>query len=222
LVARTFGALPTREASLQDFASARSLSFPPPDAHPLVLHHAGAVNRAMALVYWPGVDDSDIKRARTLELLRSVFELKLIERVREAEGATYSPSAQAFFAHANPGYGYLGVSLDLVPGDVDRFFGVVDQIAASLAAGAITPDELERARAPILQEFQHGLEDNQYWLRVIATAQSDPRALDRHRSTERDYLAATIADLRAAAARYLRQDHAFRIAILPRSGTLSE
>src|SRR5262249_22151434 len=131
MVANTFGALPARETTPPDFSAARAVSFPPPSAHPVVLHHTAAANRAVALVYWPAVDDHDVKKVRTLELLRSILQLKLIDRVREAEGATYSPSAQGFFSRVNPGYGYLGVSLDLVPGDVDRFFGIVDQIAAS-------------------------------------------------------------------------------------------
>src|SRR5262249_57048994 len=120
-----------------------------------VIHHQGQANRAMALTYWPTTDDSNPRTQRTLELLRAVLQLKLIERVRESEGATYSPSAQAFFSHANPGYGYLGVSLDLVPENVNRFFGIVDQIAASIAAGNISADELERARRPILDDFHN-------------------------------------------------------------------
>ncbi len=214
-VAATFGALPPREAATPAFAEARALTFPQGTPHPVVLRHSGQANRALAQVYWPATDDSDVRRVRTLDLLRSVLQLKLIDRVREAESATYSPSAQGFYSHVSPGYGYLGVSLDLVPTDVDRFFGVVDDIAASMAAGQISADELERARRPILDEFQHSLENNGYWLRLAATAQTDPTVIARHRSVVADYQAVTPADLRAAAAAYLRADKAYRIAILP-------
>ncbi len=214
-VAQTFGALPMREAAAPQFAEARVLTFPAGTPQPVVLRHAGQANRASAQVYWPGPDDSDVRRVRTLELLRAVLRLKLIDRVREAESATYSPAAQSFYSHVNPGYGYLGVTLDLVPGDVDRFFGVVDEIAASMAAGQITADELERARRPILEEYQHGLENNGYWMRLVAIAQSDPTMLARHRSFVSDYQGVTLADLRAAAATYFRPDRAYRIAILP-------
>jgi zinc protease len=215
LVAATFGALPARDASDPPFAEARRLTFPQGASNPHVLHHQGQANRAMALTFWPTTDDSDVKAMRTLELLRAVMSLKLIDRVRESEGATYSPAAQAYFAHANPGYGYLGVSLDLVPEDVNRFFGIVDQIAASLAAGDISADELERARRPILDEFRNAQEDNLYWLSLVATAQSDPAGLARHRSAVADFSAVAVSDLRAAARRYLAADRAYRIAILP-------
>src|SRR5262249_16899415 len=52
MVASTFGALPAREAQAPDFAAARVVSFPPPTPHPVVLRHAGAANRAQALIYW--------------------------------------------------------------------------------------------------------------------------------------------------------------------------
>lgn len=219
LVGRTFGALPAREATDPPFTSERRLSFPQGAHQATVINHQGQPNRSMALVYWPTVDDSNARIVHTLELLRAVMSLKLIERVRESEGATYSPSAQAFFSHANPGYGYLGVSLDLVPQEVNRFFGIVDEIAASLAAGDISADELERARRPILDDFRNSLEDNSYWYGLVATAQSDPSALDHHRSTVADYQSVTTADLRTAARRYLVRERAYRIAIMPGPAT---
>jgi zinc protease len=99
--------------------------------------------------------------------------------------------------------------------NVNRFFGIVDQIAASLAAGDISADELERARRPIVDQIRNDVEDNQYWLGVAVTAQSDPAVLQRHRTRAADYAGVTLADVRMAARRYLVADRAYRIAILP-------
>lgn len=214
LVARTFGTLPTREND-PEFATERQLRFPEGTHEVHVLHHEGQRNRAMALTYWPTTDDRDARRMRTLELLRAVLSLKLIDRVRETESATYSPSAQAFFSHANPGFGYLGVSLDLEPDNVDRFFDIVDEIATSLAAGDISADELVRARRPIVDQFRNNLEDNRYWDELVAAAQSNTVALEQHRSALADYESVTIADLRNAARHYLVSSRGYRIAIMP-------
>ena len=215
LVAKTFGALPARSENEPPFTEARRISFPAATPSPMVLRHSGADNRAMAQVFWPTIDDGDARAMRTLELLRGILSLKLIERVRETDGATYSPSTEAFFAHANPGYGYINVSLDLLPEDVDRMFLVLDEIAADLADGKISEDELARARRPIVDQFRNDQENNAYWLSLVTTAQSDPVALSRHRTTEADYQAVTVRDLAAAAQRFLRQDRAYRIAIYP-------
>lgn len=215
LVAKTFGALPVRSENEPPFTEARRISFPAATPTPVVLRHAGATNRAMAQVFWPTIDDGDARVMRTLELLRGILSLKLIERVRETDGATYSPSTEAFFAHANPSYGYINVSLDLLPEDVDRMFLVLDEIAADLANGKISEDELARARRPIVDQFRNDQENNAYWLSLVATAQSNPAALGQHRRTAADYQAVTVRDLAAAAQRYLRQDRAYRIAIYP-------
>lgn len=213
--AATFGALPPRAEAEPDFTEARRLAFPAPPRSPVTLRHEGQADRAQILTYWPATDDSDIRRARTLQMLRAVLQWKVLNRVREADGASYSPSAQAFLSHVNPGYGFLGVSIDLAPADVERYFGVIDEIAAELAAGAISADELERARRPIIEDFSRTLEDNNYWLGIVSRAQSDPDLLARHRSTVADYEAVTIADLTAAARTYLAPRRAYRIAILP-------
>jgi len=215
LVGRTFGALPARDAAEPSFAAARAITFPQGARQATILRHEGQANRGMALTYWPTTDDSNARTMRTLELLRAVMSVKLIERVRESEGATYSPLAQAMFSHANPGYGYLGVSLDLEPQNVNRFFGIVDEIAASLAAGDISADELERARRPIVDDFRNSQEDNRYWMSLVATAQTNAGALARHRATVADYEAVTIVDLRTAARRYLVPSRAYRVAVLP-------
>lgn len=215
LVARTFGALPVRSDDEPPFTEARRISFPAATPSPVVLRHSGAANRAMAQVFWPTIDDSDARAMRTLELLRSILSLKLMERVRETDGATYSPSTEALFAHANPGYGYINVSLDLLPEDVDRLFHVVDEIAVDLANGKISEDELARARRPIVDQFRKDQENNAYWLSLVTIAQSDPVVLTRHRTTEADYQAVTIRDLAAMAQRFLRKDRAYRIAIYP-------
>lgn len=215
LVARTFGALPMRDEEPSVPNGARAVAFPPPTKSPLVLHHQGASDQALALVYWPGVDDSNGKRMHTLELLRRVLQLKLTDEVRERDSASYSPNAQSYFSDAFPGYGYLGVALNLVPKDVDKFFGVVDDITASMAHGEISQDELERARLPLLDNIRAFQKQNGYWLRPVSTAQSDPAELARLRSAISDYQSVTIADLKTAAARYLRPQTAYRVAILP-------
>lgn len=214
-VAATFGALAPRRAEPEPFDAARVVAFPEADAAPVILRHAGEANRALALVFWPADDDSDALRTRRLRLLRSVFDLKLTERIREELGATYSPSAMSAFSSVNPGYGYLGVSLDLEPGEVDALYGVVDEIAASMVAGEISEDEVDRARRPILEQIEENLEQNEYWLSLISTAQTQPEYLDRHRVAADQYRSITREELIEAAAAYLRPETAYRVSILP-------
>ncbi|HVY90462.1 MAG TPA: insulinase family protein, partial [Hyphomonadaceae bacterium] len=96
LVAKTFGALPKRDAAPPRTKSDRAVTFRQ-DKTPILLTHAGEPNQALANVYWPvDIDpDEDVQAARVLAMMTSIMRLKVIAEVREALGATYSPSAGA-------------------------------------------------------------------------------------------------------------------------------
>jgi zinc protease len=214
-VASSFGGLPERAAAADAFRSARAARFHAPTERPITLTHAGESDRALALVYWPATDDSDRTVTRAITLAKEVLQLKLTERVREAEGATYSPSAFASFSGVSPDFGYVGASLDIEPALVEGYFDTVDELVAAMAAGEVSEDELTRARTPILADIRESLESNGYWLNLITTAQSAPRYLEDHRTREAGYAGITREDVVAAARRYLRPERAVRIAIVP-------
>lgn len=215
-VGATFGALPARRADPEPFAAARVVRFPD-DRSLITLTHAGEADQAEANVYWPTTDDGDVAIARRLVLLERVMDLKLIARIREQEGATYSPRASGLTSRVNPGFGYFFVSLALTPDDVAPYFAIIDEIAAELAAGDISEDELERARRPLLEQIEESLEDNGYWLRLATTAQTQPRYLERTLTRMEDYAAITREEVAQTAAAYLRPDAALRVAIVHES-----
>ena len=213
IVARTFGALPTRNAEPLQLNEARQISFPE-DRSPLTLRHAGLAEKALALVYWPTVDDTDQKRTYTQRMLRSVFQLKLTDELREALGATYSPGTNVTNSTVFPGYGYISASSEVEPGNVDLVFDAIDKITQQMAAGDITPDELQRARQPVLENIEESLESNSFWLGLVASAQSEADDLDRFRTLKEVYESITVDDLIAAAGTYLKPEEALQIRII--------
>ena len=215
LVAESFGALPAREASMPAFDEGRVLQFPEGIETPKPLYHAGNQDRAVVRVAWPTTDDSDVKTYREIALLERVLSNRLIDRVREAEGATYSPSASVYFASAFPGYGNLTVTLDLTPEDTERFFAIVDEIAESLMRQPVSEDELDRARVPLLEDIKTSDESNPYWLDLVSRSQGRPEVLERHRSRAAGYDAVTQNDLLRVAREVFQADRAYRLVVLP-------
>ncbi len=212
-VAATFGALPERRAEALPFDSARNVKFPA-SRDGIVLYHEGEANQALALVYWPVADGSDIREARVLSMLRSVFRLKLTDSLREELGATYSPDAGIETSNIYPGYGYMVASSEVEPANVEVVYETIDAIVRDMGEGGITDDEVERARTPILEGIDNQMEDNGVWLDVASQAQSDPATLDEFRRKREDYATITREELTAAAAKYLTPDAALRISVL--------
>ncbi|WP_339748036.1 insulinase family protein [uncultured Maricaulis sp.] len=215
-IAATFGALPARAASWPDYDEARNIHFPAPTTEPVTLRHNGPDYQAMANVYWPTFDDSDAHRTRSLSLLRAVFDLKLTERLREAEGFTYSAFNNSTNSDVYPDYGYLWVGVDVRVENVAATYAAIDELAAGMAAGDITDDEVLRARRPLLEQVEDAFESNGAWLNWLSQSWSKPERLDRIRGLTADYQSITRDELVDMAATYLRPQASWRVTILPR------
>ena len=216
-MAPTLGALPSRAADWPDYPEARTIRFPDPVSEPVVLHHNGPDYQAMANVYWPTFDDSDPRRTRALSLLRAVFDLKLTERLREAEGFTYSAFNNDTASDVYPDYGYLYVGADVRVENVAATYAAIDELAAALVAGEISDDELLRARRPLLEQIENAFESNGAWMSWLSQSWAHPERLDRIRALTADYESITREELVALAGEYLQPSASWRVTILPRA-----
>jgi zinc protease len=214
-VAQTFGALPPRADSPAP-ASAATLTFPAPTATPVVLTHKGRADQAVGVIAWP-TDDflSDTQRARTLSILSAVLDIRMLDQLRRAEGATYSPYASSQPSSAFPHFGYLAAQVEIPPAKLDGFFKDVAEITADLRTNLVSPDELQRAQAPAVESLLKRRQTNEYWMTALSGAQDDPRKLAAIRSSEAQLSHVTAEDLRLAAQTYLRDDKAYRLVVKP-------
>lgn len=212
----TLATLPARAAEWPQYEESRILQFPDPVATPVELAHNGNDYQAMANVYWPTEDYADRPRARRLALLNAIFDLKLTERLREQDGFTYSAISNDFTSDVYRDYGYMWVGVDVRLEDLDATYVAIEELAAELAAGGISEDELLRARRPLLEQIEESRENNGWWLNGLARSYWRPGRLDRLRTVSSEYEAIERADLVALAEQYLRSDTAWRVSIVPR------
>jgi len=215
-VARTFGTLPKRKSlPIEPSKASRELVFPKGSLRPIVLSHAGQEDTAMLRVYWPAPDGQDVVTARHIGMISELFQLRLTEIMREQEGASYSPSAFNFSPRTYPDYGYVGVSLELNPNDIDRISAKVDEIAEEFSEGMFDEALFERAIKPVRERIETSLESNSYWMGVISQGQTDTERLDRHRTRSEAYQNMTVNDLKPLAKTIFDSKTAYRIHILP-------
>jgi zinc protease len=219
LVARTFGALPMRDAMPARWRSDRPVAFRE-DHSALMLSHAGEANQALVNVLWPvtGVDpDADPQAVRILAVLAAVMRLKVTEALREELGAAYSPSAGATISSIYPGFGYVSAGADVKPEDGDRVIAALLVIADALRAGEISDDEFARAVTPSLEGLSQNATSNSYWLSLISQAQTRPDLMARNRldAIEASVRAVTKADIIAAATTWLVPDNARVARVVP-------
>ena len=215
LVAKTFGALPTRLAAFPSYRAGNKVAFPKKRT-PVTLRHSGKPDQGMALVYWPTTDARDPRREMRLRLLSEVVQLLVTEQLRETLGATYSPRATSDMSSVFAGFGQLSVSSTAEPGKIDQIYSAIDVIAASLAAKPPSADLITRARNPMLEGIERNRRDNGWWLGLIDEAQSLPTDLKNAREAAAILKSITAQDLQAAAKLYLKSSAALRIRIVPK------
>jgi zinc protease len=218
-VAATFGALPPRPAPAPAPAAKRTMAFPAATPEPVLRTHKGRADQAVALVAWPARDYwSDPQMATDAVMLGEVLRNRLTDELREAQGATYSPSAGVDLSQVWTGYGYVLAFVEVPPAKLAEFFSDTQKIAADLRTKEVSADELARAKKPRLENIQKGRVTNIYWLNQLAGAQRDPRRLDLIRNELPMSEKVTAADIKKAAEAYLKDDKAWKLVVKPQGG----
>jgi zinc protease len=217
-VARTVGALPPRGPAAPVRPQATRVQFPAPTTTPITITHKGRADQAIAYIAWPGQDFfSNPQEARAISLAAQVMQDRLLQKVRTEQGASYSPSANANPSDIFPGYGAIFATVETSPGRLDGFFKAVSEIAADLRTHPISTDELERARRPRVEQVEKAQQTNTYWIKGLIGAVEDRRRIEITRETIPGYEALTPEDVQAAVRKYLRDERAFKVVVVPES-----
>jgi zinc protease len=214
-VAATLGTLPPRPAPLGPAPlPGRETAFPKPAPTPVARTHTGREDQAVAFLAWP-TDDffADPQKQRALRILQLVLERRLVDQVRIAQGATYSPSADWDSSVVFPGYGYVSADVEIPPRLIPGFYDDVAKIAADLREKEVSADELERARKPRVEAIEKAQQTNEYWLGQLSGGEADPRRLDAIRASIAGLQRVTAADVRKAAQEYLTPDRVWKLVV---------
>jgi zinc protease len=218
-VAATFGALPPRPLAPQRPADAYQTRFPAPTVSPVVRYHGGHADQALALEAWPiGDAYATGPSLADAQVLQQVLKNRLVERLRIADGATYTPRTALEASKTFPGFGYMSAAASVAPAQTGLVFSRISAITADLRNTPISADELERARRPALAALHRAQETDAYWLDALARAQTDPRRLDLIRNAEPGLRAVTAEGVQRSAEAYLRDERAFKLVIIPHGG----
>lgn len=213
-VAKSFGALKPRRMEPPRSPQVR---FPAHNATPVLRTHDGDDNQAAAVIAWPtGGGSADHAEQRRLDVLAAVFNDRLFDRLRSVAGASYSPSAQSQWPVGQPGGGRLIAIGKVAPDKVPLFFQLSRQIAAELVSTTVSEDELRRTIVPMLQYMARASSGNQFWLLQTSGGTFDPKRIEASQSLVGDVTQITPASLQATAAKYLRPDKDWTMAVVPK------
>ena len=180
-----------------------------------MIHHTGPADQALLRITWPTRDDSDPVAALTLEMLERVMRVQLTDRLREALGKAYSPSANSWLSRHWKGYGTFSVNASVDVRDVPATREAIHKVVQDLNTAPVSADVFRRARQPLLESLHNALKSNSGWLSLVDRAQSEAERIDRYVQAEQRILALTPADLEVMARRYLTPNSGLEVLVLP-------
>ncbi len=103
------------------------------------------------------------------EFTQAVLRTMLLEKVREDEGAAYSPSGSASISFSgNKVITQAGVSCNYNPEKKDVVLGIMREALKDIANGNFSDDILVKTKEKLVKDYETGLKDNDYWTSVIS------------------------------------------------------
>ncbi len=185
-------------------------------ATPVLRTHKGAADQASAVMAWPiGGGLAGTLESRKLDVLAQIFGDRMFDQLREAEGASYSPTVDSSWPTGFDGGGNFSVIAQLKPEGVDRFYKIVQTIAADLATKPVTADELKRAVLPMKERISRASTGSMFWLRNLEGVSYQPERITALKSILADFSRITPADLQEMAEKWLKPGQEFRMTVLP-------
>lgn len=198
--------------------SAESLAVRPPRAanEPIRFTHQGDPTQAYAALGWTTFGGPEHRRERrALSVAANLAQARLIERLRDSEGASYSPAATVQFSFEFKDWGVFFAGSEIRPERADLFFKLARGIVAELAARPASADEWQRAINPVVTGIERRLKTNAYWAGTMEDWSREPWLIDYTRTYLADYRSLTPEEVRRAMAKWVADEGDWSILVLP-------
>jgi zinc protease len=215
ILAETFGAMPVRRPLpvVADGATIRTVR---PPAAPIRLPHNGEASQAAAILAYPtGGGLPNIRTGRQLDVMAEIINDRLFERLRDQSGASYSQAVSSNWPPAFANGGYLFIGGLVRPEDSDLLYRLSREIIADLAANPVSMDELQRARAPLIERIDRASSGNVFWMHYVEGGSRNPEVFTALRRIIADIAQTTPADIQRLAQQYLTPDRAIPVLVVP-------
>lgn len=214
---RSFGALAPRPAYAAPLQPAR-VAVLPPSSEPVALTHRGDPTQAAALISWStGGGMAGISESRELEILSNLFQNRLLEAMREREGAAYAPQVYNAWPQDLENGGSVTALAQLAPAAVPTFFKTAQDIARDLVARPPSADELNRVIEPLRQQISRASTSSAFFMYQLEGATSEPAKFAALRTLLPDYTRTTPARMQELARKYLQPDRSWRAQVMPQA-----
>ncbi|HVZ30298.1 MAG TPA: insulinase family protein [Asticcacaulis sp.] len=215
-IGKTFGALPPRPATAPKFPGSEQMIWPPKQ-HEFTLYHEGRDDQSISVAVWPTNGFyANVQESRGLTVLSEILRNRLLDDLREKQGADYSPSSTSYQDDDYPVFGYIEALASIKAGGDAGFRTSLERIVADLKAKPVSDDELLRVKKPIYDSLDNNVKSNAHWITILPVMETygdKARAAQLNRRAQ--YEAVTAQDVMMLARKYLNDTSVIHIKVIP-------
>ncbi|HEX4738973.1 MAG TPA: insulinase family protein [Allosphingosinicella sp.] len=212
---KTVAALPKR-GKVRAPPGALAVEPPKPSPSPTIFTHAGNPTQAFAMVGWDTFGGTrGMRDRRALSLASNMVRQRLLEQLRDVDGATYTPTAGTNSSQDFPAWGIFYAGAEVRPERTDLFFRLAREIVADMAAKPVGDDEFARALNPVLSGLERAQHTNSYWVGALQEWSRRPERIEQVRTQLSDYRSMTPEEVRKDVAAYVTDAPDWSMLVLP-------
>ncbi len=175
----------------------------------------GIAPQSQTAILMAGTAPWSREEAYLLSSVGEVLEMRLLERLRESLGGTYSVSVSAQYARTPRPEWQLVINYGSAPEQAESMFAAVKQELDSLRRVPPSAAEVERVREQQRRELEVARKQNGYWLSTIRNRLENGDDLGTIGNEDPMIAGLTADTLAAAAKRYLTGVNRARFVLLP-------
>ena len=151
-----------------------------------------------------------------IRIVASILENRIRARLRQEMGKTYTPVVGMLSERAlAPATLFLRCRIETAPRYVGRVAEAARAVVAELVRDGASPDEVERARLPLLREGEENRSSNGWWIGVLSDAQSKPQYIEGLGELQQTLAAVTVAELNGMVRFLLAKERMCELTVLP-------
>lgn len=169
---------------------------------------------SVSLVYHGNYNYSD-KENLQLDALKSVLDIKIIERLREKESGVYSPRVNLSYNNEPKDNYSIRISFSCAPANVDKLIAATLDEVNKLKQEGASSDDIQKFKAEETRQLELQLRENGFWLGYLQDAYDSNKNPESILSYLNSLSEVSQASTKLSANKYFNQKNFIRLILLP-------
>lgn len=215
LIARTFGALPTRNAELKIRSDFKPLTYGPGKSFQIDIEDHS--EKSAIAIIWPTfvADNARRMETRSVVVLTEIIRARLKANLSKAKLTDYDLVLTPQFPNRLD-QGSINLTLQVPTSKIADFRTIINDTILNLRNPKISAAELKAVLKPILDNVRASQNTSGWWTNIMDGSARDPSIIDIGQSTESDLLRLKPKNVSDAAAQWLKPENMIEVIAAPK------